>query len=217
MVKGFAGGREMDAFARLPDPTEPLCLDERLLNKMVAAVEKVRDRLVRSTRALDAAGIPYAVVGGNAVAAWVSEVDESAVRNTQDVDILLRREDLEKASEALAAVGFIRKVGAGITMFLDGPDAKARDVVRIIFASEKVRPDYEFPAPDVEGAVVKSGRFRVLPLQDLVRMKLTSNRLKDRVHIQDLIFVGLVNFKWPGIMSGGLADRLRQILENPDG
>jgi hypothetical protein len=69
----------------------------------------------------------------------------------------------------------------------------------------------------VEGAVVKSGRFRALPLQDLVRMKLTSNRLKDRVHIQDLIFVGLVNFKWPGIMSGGLADRLRQILENPDG
>ena len=112
---------------------------------------------------------------------------------------------------------FRSKVGAGITMFLDGPDAKARDVVRIIFASEKVRPDYEFPAPDVEGAVVKSGRFRVLPLQDLVRMKLTSNRLKDRVHIQDLIFVGLVNFKWPGIMSGGLADRLRQILENPDG
>jgi len=207
----------MDAFARLPDPTEPLCLDERLLNKMVAAVEKVRDTLIRSTRALDAAGIPYAVVGGNAVAAWVSEVDESAVRNTQDVDILLRREDLEKASEALAAVGFIRKVGAGITMFLDGPDAKARDAVHIIFANEKVRPDYELPAPDVEGAVVKSGRFRVLPLQDLVRMKMTSNRLKDRVHIQDLIFVGQVNFKWPGIMSGGLADRLRQILENPDG
>lgn len=65
--------------------------------------------------------------------------------------------------------------------------------------------------------MVKSGNFRALPLEDLVRMKLTSNRLKDRVHIQDLIFVGLVNAKWLETMPGGLADRLRQILENPDG
>ncbi len=33
----------------------------------------------------------YAVAGGNAVAAWVSRVDEAAVRNTQDVDLLLVR------------------------------------------------------------------------------------------------------------------------------
>jgi hypothetical protein len=35
------------------------------------------------------------VAGGNAVAAWVATVDPSAVRNTQDVDILLRRADLD--------------------------------------------------------------------------------------------------------------------------
>ena len=59
--------------------------------RMVTAVEKVRQRLRRATQALEQAGIPYAVAGGNAVAAWVSEVDESAVRNTQDVDILIPR------------------------------------------------------------------------------------------------------------------------------
>jgi hypothetical protein len=48
-------------------------------------VEKVRDRLRRAVAALETNGVPYAVAGGNAVAAWVSRVDEAAVRNTQDV------------------------------------------------------------------------------------------------------------------------------------
>lgn len=55
----------------------------------MSALEKVRERMRRAAQALAAAGIPYAVAGGNAVAAWVGEVDEAAVRNTQDVDILL--------------------------------------------------------------------------------------------------------------------------------
>src|SRR5207247_1855581 len=66
--------------------------------RMIHAVEKVRERLQRATSALERAGIPHAVAGGNAVAAWVSRVDESAVRNTQDVDILLRRSDLDRAT-----------------------------------------------------------------------------------------------------------------------
>ena len=59
--------------------------------RMIRAVEKVRQRVLRAASALEKAGIPYAVAGGNAVAAWVSRVDEAAVRNTQDVDVLLRR------------------------------------------------------------------------------------------------------------------------------
>jgi len=61
---------------------------------MFGAMEKVRQRLLRATAALESAGVPYAVVGGHAVAAWVSRIDESATRGTQDVDILVRREDL---------------------------------------------------------------------------------------------------------------------------
>jgi hypothetical protein len=52
-------------------------------DRMVRAVEKGRQRLLRSTAALKNSGIPYAVISGNAVAAWVSRVDEAAVRNTQ--------------------------------------------------------------------------------------------------------------------------------------
>src|SRR5947199_1147091 len=99
--------------------------------RMIRAVEKVRERLSRATTALERAGVPYAVVGGNAVAAWVSRVDEAAVRNTRDVDLLIRRSDLDAAAAALAAAGFIRRhagtpKGCGVDMFIDGPEAKAR-------------------------------------------------------------------------------------------
>ncbi len=116
-----------------------LLIDEDLMDRMVRAVERVRERMHRAASALEEAGIPYAVIGGNAVAAHVGRVDESAVRNTQDVDILLKRTDLEAAKVALARAGFVYRHVKGIDMFLDGPKAKARDAVHIIFAGERVR------------------------------------------------------------------------------
>jgi hypothetical protein len=159
---------------------------------MVRAVEKVRERLLRSTGALEAAGIPYAVAGGNAVAAWVSRVDEAAVRNTQDVDILINRADLDRAKQALAAVGLVYRHVKSVDMFLDGPDAKARDAVHIVFADERVRAEYELPSPSVSDAE-PGPPFRVLSLDALVRMKLTSFHRKDQVYLLDMIEVGLVN------------------------
>src|SRR5258705_8237035 len=97
--------------------------------RMIRAVEKVRQRLQRAAAALEAAGVPYAVAGGNAVAAWVSRIDETAVRNTRDVDILLRRADLGAATSAMSRAGFVHRHAAGVEMFLDGPSAGARDAV----------------------------------------------------------------------------------------
>ena len=109
---------------------------------MVRAVEKVRERLQRATAALKAANVPYAVAGGNAVAAWVARVDEAAVRNTQDVDILIRRDDLDAAKAALESAGFVYRQSAGLDMFLDGPGATERDAVQVVWAGEKVRDEY---------------------------------------------------------------------------
>ncbi len=184
--------------------------------RMVTAVEKVRDRLRRAVKALEDANIPYAVAGGNAVAAWVSEVDEAAVRNTQDVDILLRRADLDGAKEALAKAGFVYRHAASIDMFLDGPKAKARDAVHILFAGEKVRAEYAVPAPDVED-VKTTATARVLSLEALLRMKLTSFRDKDRTHVRDLIDVGLVDATWCQRLPDELAKRLQSVIDNPDG
>src|SRR3954462_14101654 len=129
-----------DAPGRYNHPVTQPWAEQSLLDRMVTAVERVRDRLRRATAALEAAGVPYAVVGGNAVAAWVATVDPAAVRNMQDVDILLRREDLDAAERAMAAAGFIRCEISGVEMFLDGPEAGRRDAVHVIIAGEKVRP-----------------------------------------------------------------------------
>lgn len=184
--------------------------------RMIRAVEKVRDRLRRAAAALDRANILYAVAGGNAVAAWVSRVDEAAVRNTQDVDVLLRRVDLEAAKAALAQAGFVFRHASGIDMFLDGPAAKARDAVHVVFAGEKVRSTYTEAAPDVTQCD-STGAFRVLDLEPLVRMKLTSFRDKDRTHLRDLIDVGLIDSSWCDRLPTELAARLHGLLANPDG
>ena len=180
------------------------------------AVDRIRERLLRAAAALDAVNVAYAVVGGNAVAAWVSRVDESAVRNTQDVDILLRRDTLEAATQALHAVGFIYRHVASMDMFLDGPDAKARDALHVVFAGERVRPEYLLAAPDVDDSERAVG-FQLLALDALVRMKLTSFRDKDRVHLRDLIGVGLVGHDWIPRLPVPLRDRLKTVLDDPDG
>jgi hypothetical protein len=184
--------------------------------RMIRAVEKVRERLLRASSALEKAGIPYAVVGGNAVASWVSAVDEAAVRNTQDVDILLRRSDLEAATAALAQAGFVRRHVAGIELFLDGPKAKARDAVHVVFAGVKVRPEYVLPAPDVSESE-QTATYRVVALEALVRMKLTSFRRKDQVHLLDLLDVGLIDATWCSRFPPELAARLQELVDNPQG
>jgi hypothetical protein len=183
---------------------------------MVSAVERVRERLLRAAAALESAGLPYAIVGGNAVALWVSRVDEAAVRNTQDVDVLIRRADLDRAKAALEAAGFIYRRAAGLDVFLDGPKARARDAVHVVFASEKVRPHEALPNPDVTESE-PAGRFRVLSLEALVRVKLTAFRDKDRVHLRDLIGVGLLDATWLTRLPGELSSRLKSLLETPEG
>jgi hypothetical protein len=184
--------------------------------RMIRAVEKVRERLDRAVAALEGAGIPYAVAGGNAVAAWVSRIDEAAVRNTQDVDIVLRRADLDRAKAALESAGFIFRHVKSVDMFLDGPDAKARDAIHVIFAGEKVESDYLNPAPDVTESN-HDGPFQIVDLEPLVQMKLTSYRRKDQVHLLDMIDVGLIDETWPARFAAELAARLQTLLDNPDG
>jgi len=186
------------------------------LERMERAVWKVKDRLLRATAALENAGVPYAVVGGNAVGAWVEQVDEAAVRATQDIDLAIRRADLEAAKAALAGEGFSYRHVAGVDMFLDGPNATPRDAVHLVFSGEKVRSQYIAPVPDVSESESFTA-FRVLKLESLVRMKLTSYRDKDRTHVRDLIDVGLIDAGWINRFPAELGDRLKLILDNPEG
>jgi hypothetical protein len=79
----------------------------------------------------------------------VTTVDESAVRNTRDIDLLVRREDLQTITAALEGTRFVRAEVLDVTMFLDGPEAKPSESIRLLFAGEKVRADHPLPSPQL--------------------------------------------------------------------
>lgn len=193
-----------------------IVLEPFSLDKVVSAVEKVRQRLLRATAALERAGVAYAVAGGNAVAAWVRRADEAAVRNTQDVDILLRRADLSAARDALGREGFVYRHVAGMDIFLDGENAKAREAVHVIFAGEKVRPDETVPNPDVTDTE-QADDYVILSLDALVQIKLTAFRTKDQMHLRDMLDVELIDETWTSRYPPELAERLQLLIDTPDG
>jgi hypothetical protein len=201
-----------------PDQLQTLVREQEafVFDRMFGAVEKVRERLERACRALESAGVPYAVVGGNAVAAWVATVDDGAVRNTRDVDLLLRDEDLDRATEAMQAVGFYRESVMDVIIFLDGPHGKPSQGVHILRAARKVRENYVSPTPRIDQALMIDGK-RIVELEELVRMKLNSYRRKDQTHLLDMIGVGLIDASWPAQFEPPLDERLQTLLDDPDG
>jgi hypothetical protein len=184
--------------------------------RALMAAEKVKERLRRATKALDQAGIRYAVVGGNAVAEWVARIDDEAVRNTRDVDILMCRADFAAARSALEGAGFVYHHLLDVDTFIDGPQGKPSAGVHLLFAGEKVRPEDEQPCPQIDDSE-RAVEFQVVSLAALVGMKLVSWRLKDRVHLLDLIQIGLIDSSWPARLPSPLKERLQQLLDNPNG
>ncbi len=189
---------------------------DALWHRMERAVERVNERLQRTVATLEAAGVPYAVIGGHAVRAWVAQVDEAAVRNTRDVDILVRPSDYPALRDAMVAAGFHERETAGLAMFTETPDGSARDAVHVVLTGEMVRPGEHDPNPDIE-PIVRAAGFQTVPLEVLVRMKLNSYRRKDQVHIQDMISLGMVDGSWLDRLPPALAERLAALLADPDG
>ena len=187
-----------------------------LWDRMNRAVDKIQERLEKTARTFEAAKIRYAIVGGNAVRAWVAQADEAAVRTTRDVDVLLRRVDFDLAIAAMETAGFVYRHIKSVDMFLDSPDAKARDAVHVVFAGEKVREDHLLPAPEVSESIQITGHT-VVQLEALVIMKLNAFRDKDRMHLRDMLEVELIDESWVDRFPPELAERLQRLINNPDG
>ena len=181
--------------------------------RMIAAVEEVRERAFRATAALRQAGIPHVVIGGSRRGRLgVARVDKEAVRNTKDVNLLVRREDFPRVVNVLQSVGFVHQNVAGVDLFLDGPEGSVRSAIHIVFAGEKLRPDYPLPTPEINEAEAGPD-FPVPTLDALVRMELTSFRLKDKVHLFDLLDVGLIDESWCDRLPPEIAARLRELID----
>jgi hypothetical protein len=180
--------------------------------RYLMAVDRVTERLRRITAALEGAGVPYALVGGQAVALWVATRDPAAVRTTKDVDILLRRDDLPLARAAALSANMDYFEVVGVGMFLERDDPNPRQAVHLIWASEKVRPEYPLPAPSIDQRQALEPGTQVVSLPALVLMKLQSNRDQDRLHLRDLIEVDLVTRAFVNDLPLELAERLDALL-----
>ena len=180
--------------------------------RMIAAVEDVRERACRAAAALREAGIPFMVIGGHAVAAWVARVDKEAVRNTKDVDLLVRRQDFAKIVEVLEAIGFIHQNVSGIDLFLDGPKGSVRSAIHIVFAGEQLNSECPLAGPLVTESE-PGPDFPVPTLNALLRMKLIAFRLKDQVHLLDMLEVGLIDESWCAKVPEELVARLQEVIE----
>ena len=97
-------------------------------------------------------------------------------------------------------------------MFLERSDPNPRKGVHLLWAGEKVRPEYPLAAPAVEEReLLEPGKY-VISLAGLVGMKLMANRDQDRVHLRDLIAVGLIQRDLLNPLPPDLASRLDALL-----
>lgn len=174
-------------------------------------VEQLFELLGRVARALADASIEYRVVGGVAVFLHVAGRDPLAARSTRDVDLAVDRAQLAAIGRAVRPIALEHRHVAGVDMLVDARQPSARSAVHLVFVREKVRPDYLEAVPDFSPPVRTAEGVLLAPVADLVRMKLTSFRLKDRVHLQDLDAVGLITAEVEATLPAPLRERLREL------
>jgi hypothetical protein len=171
-------------------------------------VEQLFDVIARVTGALARAGIEYRVVGGVAVFLHVYERDPLAARSTRDVDIAVTRADLGRIAEAVRQHGLEYRHAGGVDMLVDVQQPTAKSAVHLIFAGERVRPEYLEPVPRFSPPVRTREGVLLASVADVVQMKLTSFRLRDRVHLKDMDGVGLITPEIEATLSPSLRNRL---------
>ena len=173
-------------------------------------VEQLFERIRLLHRLLSGAGIPYRIIGGMAVFIHVSERDPLRARLTADVDAGIERRHLPAIIKAAEGAGLVYRHVAGVDMLADAAQPKARSAVHLLFLNEKVKPG-DLEAIPSSPPVQTSEGVPLASVEDLVHMKLTSYRLKDRVHLQDLDAVGLITLAIESGLSEAMRARLAEV------
>ncbi len=99
-------------------------------------------------------------------------------------------------------------------MFVEHPDASARDAVHVLLVG-KIERGGE-PNPDIEPAA-RTNDFQTVELETLVRMELNAFRRKDQVRLLDMISLGMIDASWLDNYPPNLRSRLEELLNDPDG
>src|ERR1700730_3075003 len=103
--------------------------EERLFD-LVGVLHKIAD-------ALASGDIPYEVIGGLAVLIHVEEVSPELSSLTRDVDLMVRRSDLDRIKEVAAKNGFRFRHAVGVDMLIYGSSESSRNAVHLLFSGEK--------------------------------------------------------------------------------
>jgi hypothetical protein len=183
-------------------------LFEERIFELIGTVQKL-------SAPLEQAGVPHEIVGGLAVFLHVENADSTHSSLTRDIDVMIRRDDLSRVVAIAEAHGFRFRHSAGLDMLLYGEADTARNAVHLLFAGEKVKASQLESHPDIQPvrAGLHGQDFWVIPVLDLVRMKLSSYRDKDRVHIRGMDAAGLITGEVEHGLSAELRTRLRHIRE----
>jgi hypothetical protein len=173
-------------------------------------VEQLFDLAGLVERIFSSAGLEYRVVGGLAAYLYIEEREPDAGRLTKDIDIAVRREDLANIARAAEPFGLQHRHIAGVDMLVQAGKSSARRAVHLVFAGEKVRPEYPEPTPEL-GSYERIRGLRLIPLADLIRMKLTSFRAADEAHVKDLDDAGLITPEAEAGFPPALRERLARV------
>ena len=173
-------------------------------------VERLFDLAGLVEKIFSSAGLEYRIVGDLAAYLYIEEREPDAGRLTKDIDVAVRREDLEKIAKAAEPFGLQHRHVAGVDMLVQAGKPSARRAVHLVFSGEKVRPEYPEATPGL-GPYHEIKGLRLIPLGDLVRMKLTSFRASDEAHLKDLDEAGLITPEIEAALSPVLAGRLEEV------
>jgi len=156
------------------------------------------------THRLEEAKIPYALVGGLALAA------HGFVRMTQDVDLLMTREGLEAFKEKFVGRGYMSAFAGSQKTFRDS-ETQVR--IKILITGDypgdgKPKP-VAFPDPSI--IFTERGGMRIIPMEKLIELRLASgmsapHRLRNLADVQDLI----TTLKLPSEFSDSLDPSVRE-------
>jgi hypothetical protein len=163
-------------------------------------------------RRLDSENIPYALIGGMALAAhgWI--------RMTQDVDILMTREGLGAFRERLVGRGYTPAFPGAHRIFRDA-DTGVR--IEVITTGEYPGDGKPKPVafPDPTASSVERDAMRVVTLEKLIELKLASgmsapHRLRDLADVQDLISALNLTEDLAGRLDPSVRDKYRELWQS---
>lgn len=184
-----------------------------LFQKMLDKETKLLKRKLLVTTELNNSEIPYSIIGGNAVNALLTHFSDSYGVSTRDLNVLLRRNDINSVEKVLGEQGFRRRRTIMGDVFLDPNSNKVEDAVHILVALEKVKLSDSVVTPDVD-EYITIDNIRYANVNALVRMKLTAYRNKDKGHIDLLIEQGIVTLEEIALLPATLGARLLELFQN---